>query len=162
MKNVEHFLTDNGMEVSTTQKDGLYEIIVNKQDGDVEDVKAEAYCSTSSETDNSYSILFAKDRLGEGSDELGNVLIAGLLNTVKEREVLPKKIIFMNSGINLVIQGAPTLVQLKELEGKGVELLTCGTCLDYFEKMNELAVGRVSNMDEILESMLGVGKVINI
>ena len=162
VKNVEHFLTDNGMEVSRTEKDGIYEIIVNKQDGDLEDVQAEAYCAAPASPDNSYSVMFAKDRLGEGSEELGNVLVGGFLNTIKEREVLPEKIIFMNSGINLVLKDSPALPLLIELDKKGVDLVSCGTCLDYFDKMDELAVGRVSNMYEILESMLAVGKVINI
>ncbi|MCB0806119.1 MAG: DsrE family protein, partial [Bacteroidales bacterium] len=72
------------------------------------------------------------------------------------------KIIFMNSGINLVLKDSLFLPQLKDLESKGVTIITCGTCLDYYGKMDELAVGRVSNMAEILESMLGVGKVINV
>ena len=162
VKNVEHFLTDNGMAVGRSEKNGIFEIIVNKQDGDLEDVQAEAYCTPSGEVDNSYVIMFAKDRLGEGSEELGNVLVAGLLNTIKERDVLPDKIIFMNSGINLVLKDSPALPLLKELADKKVDLVSCGACLDYFEKMDKLAVGRVSNMYEILESMLAVQKVINI
>ncbi len=162
VKNVEHFLTDNGMEATRSEKNGIYEIVVNKQDGDLEEVQAEAYCAPSGEKDNSYVVMFAKDRLGEGSNELGNVLVAGLLNTIIERDVLPEKIIFMNSGINLVLNDSPALPLLKELDEKGVDLVSCGTCLDYFGTMDKLAVGRVSNMYEILESMLAVGKVINI
>ncbi len=165
VKNVEHFLTDNGMEVSRSEKNGIYEIVVNKQEGDLEDVHAEAYCSTCStatETDNSYLVMFAKDRLGEGSEELGNVLVGGFLNTLNERDVLPDKIIFMNSGVNLVLKDSPALQLLKKLAEKNVDMLVCGTCLDYFGKMDELSVGRISNMYEILEGMLDAGKVINI
>ncbi|MCD4732350.1 MAG: sulfurtransferase-like selenium metabolism protein YedF [Bacteroidales bacterium] len=162
VKNVEHFLTDNGMDISKTEKNGIYEIVVNKQEGDLEDVQAEAYCSPSEKTDNSYVVMFAKDRLGEGSEELGNVLVGGFLNTLNEREVLPDKIIFINAGINLVLNDSPALPLLKDLADKKVDMVSCGTCLDYFGKMDELAVGRVSNMYEILESMLAVQKVINI
>jgi len=162
VKNVEHFLIDNGMEVDRTESDGIFEIVVNKQEGDWENVQAETYCAPASPTDDSYSVMFAKDRLGEGSQELGNVLVGGFLTTLNERELLPQKIMFMNSGINLVLNDSPAFPLLKELEGKGVDLVSCGTCLDYFGKMDELAVGRVSNMYEILESMLEVGKVINI
>lgn len=162
VKNVEHFLTDNGMDISKTEKNGIYEIVVNKQEGDLEEVQAEAYCAPAAPVGESYLILFAKDRLGEGSEELGNVLVGGFLNTLNERDVLPDKIIFMNSGINLVLNDSPALPLLKELADKKVDLVSCGTCLDYFGKMDELAVGRVSNMYEILESMLSVQKVINI
>ena len=162
VKNVEHFLTDNGMDISKTEKNGIYEIVVNKQEGDLDEVQAEAYCTPVAPVGESYVILFAKDRLGEGSEELGNVLVGGFLNTLNERDVLPDKIIFMNAGINLVLSDSPALPLLKELADKKVDLVSCGTCLDYFGKMDELAVGRVSNMYEILESMLDVQKVINI
>lgn len=162
VKNVEHFLTDNGMEVSKSEKNGIWEIVVNKNDNDLEDVQAEAYCSTSVEADKSYVVMLAKDRLGEGSEELGIALVGAMLNALKSMDTLPNRILIMNSGVNLVINDALFLPHFKELEGMGVEILTCGACLDYYEKMDELAVGRVSNMHDILESMLKVGKVINI
>lgn len=162
MKNVSHYLTDNGIEFKHTQKNELHEIVVNKQNADLEETQPDAYCSPATTVDNSYVVMFAKDRLGEGSEELGNVLVGGFLNTINEKEVLPEKIIFMNSGVNLVLKDSPALPLLKELNAKGVDLVSCGTCLDYYEKMDELAVGRVSNMYDILESMLAVQKVINI
>lgn len=162
VKNVEHFLTDNGMEISQSEKGGIFEIVVNKNENDLEDVAAEAYCSTSVETDKSYVVMLAKDRLGEGSEELGNALVGAMLNSLKSMDTMPDRILIMNSGVNLVVKGALFLPQLKELEEAGVEILTCGACLDYFGKMEELAIGRVSNMHEILESMLNAGKVINI
>ena len=162
MKNVSHYLTDNGIEFNHIQNGVLHELIVNKQDADLEETQPEAYCSPATPVDNSYVVMFAKDRLGEGSEELGSVLVGGFLNTLNERDVLPEMIIFINSGINLVLKDSPALPLLKELNNKGVDIVSCGTCLDYYEKMDELSVGRVSNMYEILESMLGVQKVINI
>jgi selenium metabolism protein YedF len=161
-KNVSHFLSDNKIEFSSEQNGDEYVIQINKQESNLEEVDAAAYCKPSLPTDNSFVVMFAKDRIGEGSEELGNVLVGGFLTTIKERDVLPEKIILMNSGINLVMKDSPAMPLLKELEGKGVDIVSCGTCLDYYEKMDELAVGRVSNMYEILESMLAVQKVINI
>jgi len=85
-----------------------------------------------------------------------------MLNTINEMDTLPQKIIFINSGINLVVNGSFVVPQLKELEKRGVDMISCGTCLDYFDKNEELAVGRVSNMMEIMETMLNTGKVINL
>ena len=135
---------------------------MQRGEADISDTQPETYCETAVNGDNSYVMMFAKDRLGEGSEELGNVLVGGLLLSTLAQETLPEKIIFMNSGINLVTEGSLVLSQLQELEAKGVELLTCGTCLDYFGKMEDLKIGRISNMHEILESMLNVSKVINI
>lgn len=162
VKNVTHYLEDNSMPVLTVKVGNAWEISVNKSDEDIENTVPEAYCSTSEEKDNSYVVVYAKDRIGEGSDELGNALVGAMLNSIKEMDTLPQKIIFMNSGINLVINGSFVIPQLKELESKGVEMIVCGTCLDYFDKMEELAIGRISNMYEIMEKMLNVGKVINL
>lgn len=124
--------------------------------------EAESYCTASEQAPNSFIIVFGKDRLGEGSDDLGNMLVGGMLTTLVETERTPDKIIFINSGINLVINDSPVLSLLKKLEDRGCELLSCGTCLDYFDKMENLGVGRVSNMLEILEAMTSYSKVINI
>ena len=163
VKNVTHFLEDNGMPVQQQKVGDTFELLVNKTgDESLETSDAAAYCETPSEKDNSYVVMLAKDYLGEGVHELGHALVGSLLNTIIASDNLPRKIIFMNSGINLVTKGSLFLPQLKEIESKGVTIITCGTCLDYYGKMDNLEVGRVSNMAEIMESMLDVGKVINI
>ncbi|MCF8404832.1 MAG: sulfurtransferase-like selenium metabolism protein YedF [Bacteroidales bacterium] len=162
VKNVNHYLHDNNIPSTTHQNGNLWEINVTRGEEDIEKTVPEAYCAPSGPTDTSYVIMLAKDRLGEGSDELGNALVGALLNSALAQDVLPQKIIFMNSGINLVTKGSLFLHLLKELESRGVDIISCGTCLDYFGKMDELIVGRVTNMHEILESMLNVSKVINI
>ena len=72
----------------------------------------------------------------------------------------PDTIIFINSGVKLVTEGSQVIEDLREMEEKGISLLACGTCLDYFELKERLAVGRVSNMYEIAETMLSAGKVV--
>lgn len=163
VKNVTHFLKDNSFPVEQVKNGDVYELVVNRTgDDSFETVDEVAYCEAPAQKDNSYEVVYAKDRIGEGSEELGNALVGAMLHSIKAMETLPTKIIFMNSGINLVTKGSLVLPQLKDLEAKGVGIITCGTCLDYFGKMDELEVGRVSNMHEIMESMLAVGKVINI
>jgi selenium metabolism protein YedF len=160
--NVIRFLTDNGIKSEISRNGKVFEVIVNHHNVDLENVEAEKYCTIDPPEKDDYVILFGKDRLGEGSNDLGFVLAGALLNTLKEMDNLPQKIIFINSGINFVLKGSPTLLALNELEKAGVELITCGTCLDYFDKTEEFAIGRISNMYEILESMTKAGKVINI
>ncbi len=162
VQNVMRYLNDNGIAAEKQNNGKEFEIVVNKSVNEVELTEVDPYCETHVPTDKSYVVVFAKDRIGEGDNDLGYVLAGSMLNTIKEYEVLPQKIIFMNSGINLVLKGAPSLVHLTELEKKGVELITCGTCLNYFEKEDQLAVGRVTNMYEILDSLLKAGKVVNI
>lgn len=98
-------------------------------------------------------ILVGKDKLGEGNDELGEVLINGYFYTLTEVEPYPKAILFVNGGVNLTIEGSKVLEHLRLLESQGVEILSCGTCLDYYMAKDKLAVGGVTNMFTIVEHM---------
>ena len=159
--NVLRFLEDNGMPVAKERKGKVVELIVNKQDSDIENVVVEEYCSTDLPSDNNFVLVFAKNRIGEGSEELGKMLVGGFLNTFKEMEKLPQKVIFMNSGIDLVLKGSPTVPILEEYEKNGVELLACGTCLEFYEKVNDVAIGKVSNAYDILNGTINASKVIS-
>lgn len=160
-KNVTHFLKDNAIPFTEKTDGDEIEIVVNNTGQNLEEVDETAYCSTCNTQAENFVVLMAKDRLGEGSDELGEALAGAMINTLKAIDPLPTKIIFMNSGINLVVKGSLVLDNLKYLQDKGVDLIVCGTCLDYFGKMDDLAVGRVSNMLDIVQSMKDAQKVLN-
>ncbi len=160
-KNVSHFLNDNQISFSETKNGDIIEIIVNNEGKNLDEVDETAYCAVEIPSSENYVVLMAKDRLGQGSDELGEALAGAMINTLKAIEPLPTKIIFMNSGINLVVKGSLVLDNLKYLQDKGVEIIVCGTCLDYFGKMDELVVGRVSNMLDIVQSMKDAQKVLS-
>lgn len=98
-------------------------------------------------------IFVGSDVMGEGSRDLGDVLIRGYFYTLTELEPYPKAILFVNSGIKLTIEGSPVLDHIRTLESKGVEILSCGTCLDFYKVKELLAVGGVSNMYTIVETM---------
>lgn len=98
--------------------------------------------------------------MGVGNDELGKVLMKGYIFALSQLEVLPKKILFYNGGVNLTTEGSASIEDLKSMEAQGVEILSCGTCLDYYGLKDKLAVGSVTNMYVIVESMAQAGKVI--
>jgi selenium metabolism protein YedF len=100
--------------------------------------------------------------MGRGEEELGHVLIRAFFHTLGEVQPLPDTIIFYNSGVKLAVLGSPVLQDLQALAGSGVEILACGTCLGYYELTDKLAVGEVSNMYTIAETMLGAGKVVSL
>jgi intracellular sulfur oxidation DsrE/DsrF family protein len=75
---------------------------------------------------------------------------------------LPDTIIFFNSGVKLVVEGSAVLEDLQSLCELGVEIVACGTCLGHYDLKAQVAVGEISNMYTIAETMLGAGKVINL
>ena len=98
-------------------------------------------------------VAFTKDKLGEGNDELGKVLIKGYIYTLTELDEKPKKLLFLNGGILLTTGDSETIEDLKKLEAMGIEILSCGTCLDYYGLADELKVGEVANMYLIANAM---------
>lgn len=100
------------------------------------------------------------ETMGRGSDELGRTLMKGFLFAVGQLPQLPKTILFYNGGAHLTVEGSPVLEDLKKLEAQGVEILTCGTCLNFYGLTDRLAVGSVTNMYDIVEHLAAAGKVI--
>ena len=98
--------------------------------------------------------------MGTGNDELGAVLIKGFLYALTQQDELPKTILFYNGGAQLTCEGSASLEDLKSLEALGVEILTCGTCLNYYKLSDKLQVGGVTNMYEIAERLTKADLVI--
>ncbi len=105
-------------------------------------------------------LVISSDGMGRGEEELGRLLMRSFLHTLVELPEPPKRVIFFNTGVKLTVEGSEVLDDLKALEGRGVELLACGTCLGYFGLKEKLMVGRVSNMYEIAEALLSAPKLI--
>lgn len=107
-------------------------------------------------------IFITKDKMGSGNDELGEVLIKGFVYTLTETKPYPKSILLVNGGIKLSTVNEDTVGNLKILEDAGVEVLSCGTCLDYYDLNDELKVGTVTNMYSIVESLKNSSNTITI
>jgi selenium metabolism protein YedF len=102
------------------------------------------------------------DIMGRGDEELGGILVRAFFHTLGEVEPLPDTVIFFNSGVKLVVEGSPVVEDLQALKTRGIEILACGTCLGHFELKDKVAVGEVSNMYTIAETLLGAGKVVSL
>jgi len=107
-------------------------------------------------------ILVTGQYLGRGDDALGRILMKSFLYTLTQMKDAVTTIIFINSGVALTSQGSEVLDYLLELEQNGVEILSCGTCLDFYQLKNQLLVGQVTNMYSILERVASADKVITI
>lgn len=95
---------------------------------------------------------------GKGAEELGQVLMKSFMFTLTEIQAPVTTLVFINSGVYLTIEGSPVLEHLQNLEQQGCEILSCGTCLDYYNLKEKLAVGRVTNMYTAVEKLLDTGK----
>ena len=104
--------------------------------------------------------VISSDRMGEGNDELGRVLMKGFIYALSQLEKLPETILFYNGGATITCEGSESLADLKSMEEQGVKIFTCGTCLDYYGLKEKLAVGTVTNMYAIVETMASAGRVI--
>jgi selenium metabolism protein YedF len=107
-------------------------------------------------------IFISSDKMGNGNDELGHVLMKGYIYALTESKPYPKSIMFVNSAIKLTTENEATIENLKVLESAGVEILSCGTCLDYYGLKEALKVGTVTNMYTIVENMNSSSKTISI
>ncbi len=98
--------------------------------------------------------------MGGGDDELGKTLMKGFIYALSQLEELPGTIIFYNSGAFIPVEGAVSVEDLKSMEAQGVNIMTCGTCLNYYGLTEKLAVGQIANMYSIVEKLNGAAKVI--
>ena len=98
--------------------------------------------------------------LGVGEEALGAILMRAFLKVLLELKPVPSKLIFINSGVRLTSEGSEVLATLQALSEKGVGILSCGTCLDFYGLKEKLKVGIVSNMYDIAQSLLDADRLI--
>ncbi len=108
----------------------------------------------------SHLLYLDRDTMGEGDLKLGRLLLKAFLKTLPEIEEPPRKIILVNRGVFLATADSPEYETMKKLEESGYDILACGTCLDFYNLKEKLAVGRVSNMLEIAGLLCGPAKVV--
>jgi selenium metabolism protein YedF len=107
-------------------------------------------------------MLIGTDRLGDGPEELGRLLMKNFIMTLIDLPELPDRMLFINTGVLLTAAGSEVIEALEALGNRGVEVLSCGICLDFFKKKETLAAGGVTNMFTIAESLLQAGSVVRL
>lgn len=105
-------------------------------------------------------VVFASQYVGSGSDELGAILMKGFIFALTQQDVLPQTMLFYNSGAFLTCEGSESLEDLRTLEAAGVEILTCGTCLNHYDIADKLAVGGVTNLYVTAEKQLNATVIV--
>ena len=154
--NVRRFAESQGCTVMVEEDNGDYHLEIAK--GFSCEVKSEP---GETKGNDSIVIYINSNVMGVGDEELGRILMGAFLKTMIGAEPSPKKVIFINSGVKLVTEGSEVLESIIEMEKKGIELLSCGTCLNFYGIKEKLRVGVVSNMYDIIESLIEADKVIS-
>lgn len=178
VENLSRLADNNGFRVNVTEKEDVFEVNLTAEDKDMVQNSGAASQASASETAASsptfyslncntsgcgYAVFIGKDVVGEGERELGQNLLKMAIYTLSQSDEVPASVLFMNSGVKLPAGEEQQVIDsLKELIEKGTEVLVCGTCLNYYGLTEQLKVGTVSNMYDILGRMQSAAKVITL
>ncbi|MFA6941998.1 MAG: sulfurtransferase-like selenium metabolism protein YedF [Clostridiaceae bacterium] len=143
-ENVSKLCKSLGVDFKTENKDGLFYVYAKKQE-----------CITCNPMtfDDNLVIFIGKSVLGSGDDKLGEILMKSYMFALSESDKIPKTLIFVNGGVKLTTEGSNVIESLRSLKAKGTEILSCGTCLDFYNLQDKLLIGEISNMYTIIEKM---------
>ena len=163
LNNLTRFLKDNNTEFHVEEAGGVWTLTVTKKTAGVPRVKPEEYCTTDVPhfSQGNFVIAFTSDKMGEGDEELGRLLMTNFIKAIKDLEKLPEKMVLYNNGVKLGSVDSPVIEHLKEIERMGVSILVCATCAKYYSLEEKIKVGTLSNMYEIAQVMTSTGNVIN-
>ncbi len=160
-ENVARFGKSQGCEVSITEKQGVYHLILTKTSGSEVEPDAPAAEDYTCSPGSGLVYMIGSNTMGDGDEELGIVLMRAFIKTIKEVNPQPVKMFFYNSGVFLTAKESDLIEPLQLLENQGVEIYSCGTCLDYYHLKDTLRVGQPTNMYEIMSAMAAAAKVMS-
>ena len=149
-ENVEKMAKEMGHTFVTREEGNVFVITITKSGEKQEN----------SSKEENIVISIGSDKMGEGEDELGKILIKGFIYALTETETLPKTVLLYNKGVLLASTFEDTVKDLKVLEERGVEILSCGTCANFYHVQEQIKVGTLTNMYTILERQMKATKVI--
>jgi selenium metabolism protein YedF len=156
-ENVKKFLASRAFEVTVESEGADFRVRAVKG--------ADTACETAVQKligeDHKTLVVIARDKLGSGDDQLGALLMLNFLKTLKEMGSTLWRLVFLNAGVKLTIDGADTLPAILELAESGVSVLVCGTCLNHFGLLEQKKVGETTNMLDIVTSMQVAEKVVS-
>jgi len=161
VQNLTKLANSKNLKSSAEKKEEKLYIVTIAMDGAIEESGAQDECIACAPDKRGNTVVaIASERMGHGNDELGKVLMKGFIYALSQLEELPKTILFYNGGATITCEESPSVEDLKNMEAQGVEILTCGTCLDYYGLKDKLAVGSVTNMYTIVEKLAQADKII--
>lgn len=160
VNNVSRFAESRGHTIELRARGAQYFLFIKKGKSEQKKAAPQVKCETPAATKNMV-IYISAEVMGRGSDKLGALLMTAYFESLTHLAGEISHIILVNSGVKLAVKKTETLHHLQELEKTGIEILVCGTCLDFYDIRKQLGAGTISNMYAILETMSRADKVIN-
>jgi selenium metabolism protein YedF len=160
--NLSRFLKDNKADFQVSETGDVWTITVTKVSSDVIQTNAEEYCTPeiSHFEKGNFIVAITSDKMGDGDDDLGRLLITNFIKALKDLDKLPQHIVFYNKGVTLAVKDSPVIEHIKDLDKMGVEMHLCATCVNHYKLEDRVAVGTLSNMYSIAEIMASAGNII--
>ena len=160
--NLSRFLKDNKAEVQVSEAGGVWALTITQTTVNVVLTKPEEYCapSISHFEKGNFVVAITSDKMGEGDEELGHLLMTNFIKALKDLDKLPQKMVFYNNGVKLASNSSPVVEHLKDIEKMGVEIILCATCVNYYSLESLIGVGIVSNMYTIAELLASAGNIV--
>jgi selenium metabolism protein YedF len=150
--NVARFAGSQGCKVEVQEDNDIFRLTIVKESGSAGPV----------EKSGNIVVMITSDVFGTGDERLGEILMKAFLNTLWDADTKPAKLMFLNSAVKLTTEGSEVLDTLKLLEKDGVQVFSCGTCLEYYKLKEKLSVGNVTNMYDTVNSLLSADKIIKL
>jgi selenium metabolism protein YedF len=154
-ENVERFARSQGCSVEVERRGQDFYVRIEKGITEDEQKKAQEHGRTRTAV-----VYINSDLLGVGDEVLGSFLMKAFLKTLLDLEKKPDRLILINSGVRLASEGSQVVDTLRILSEKGVKIVSCGTCLDFYKLREKMSVGTISNMYDIIQSMLEADQLI--
>ena len=162
VQNLTRLAESKGCSIETVKLgEKQYQVTITVGEGAELPENADGICTVpAAEIPGNTVVVISADHMGEGDEALGKILLKGFLFALTQQETLPKTVLFYNGGASVTCEGSASLEDLQKLHDLGIEILTCGTCLNHYGLTEKLRVGEVTNMYVIVEKQMQATKVI--
>lgn len=156
-QNLENYLTELKLNPQIRTEGDVHIFSITAPELVASSPSPESFCATPA---NDYVVAIKSDAMGTGDEDLGHLLMRAFINSLNAADKLPTAILLYNSGVKVALRDTDTALSLQELEDKGVAIIACGTCVEYFGVKESLAVGMISNMYTITKYLSEAGHVV--
>lgn len=161
VQNLTRMANHKGYEIKSEKlEDKKYQVVITVGEGTAEAAVENSAVACEPDHRGNKVVVISSNKMGIGDDELGGILLKGFIFALTQQEELPSTMLFYNGGAKVTCEDSPSIDDLKSLEAQGVEILTCGTCLNHYGLTDKLLVGGVTNMYDIVETQLHAGVII--